>query len=63
MKKYLRTREVAERLGVTRKTVWNMIQRGSFPSARKIDPGAKSVFVISESDVVAVEKKNEKPSP
>ena len=47
----LRTKIVAERLGVTRKTVWNMIQRGAFPNARKVDPGAKSLILIPETDV------------
>jgi len=49
--KMLRTKEVAERLGVTRKTIWNMIQRGSLPNAKKIDPNAKSMILIPESDL------------
>jgi len=47
----LRISEVAKRLGVSRKTVWNMIQRGSFPNARKVDPGSKSIFLIPEKDL------------
>jgi len=47
----LRISEVAKRLGVSRKTVWNMIQRGAFPHARKVDPESKSVFLIPEEDL------------
>ena len=56
----LRTNDVAKRLGVTRKTVWNMIQRGSFPNARKLDPGAKSIYLIPEEDVKKLMDQQEK---
>ncbi len=49
--KMLRTKKVADRLGVTTKTVWNMVQRGSFPNARKVDPKARSIIPIPESDL------------
>jgi len=50
-KKMLRTGQVAKKLGVTQKTVWNWIQRGSFPGARKLDPHNKSIWLIPENDV------------
>jgi len=55
--KMLRTGEVAKRLGVTRKTIWNMIQRGSFPNAIKLDPDAKSIYLIPEEDIDNLLKK------
>jgi len=47
----LKVSEVAKRLGVTRITVWNMIQRGSFPNAHKVDPNKKSMYLIPEKDL------------
>jgi len=58
--KMLRTNDVAKKLGVTRKTIWNMIQRGSFPNAKKLDPGAKSIYLIPEEDIKRLMDKQSK---
>jgi len=47
---YLTTPEVAKMLGVTERTVRNMIERGSI-YAFKIDPTAKSVYRIPQKEV------------
>lgn len=36
--KYLTTHEIAQRLSVTERTVVNLVDRGYFPGALKIDP-------------------------
>lgn len=44
--------EVATRLHVTPRTVRNLIQRGHFPGAHKMDPSAqRSTFQIPQSDL------------
>lgn len=35
---YLTTKEIADQLKVTERTIINLIGRGYFPGARKIDP-------------------------
>jgi len=47
----LTTHDIAERLAVTERTVVNLIHRGYFPAARKIDPRRRnSPYRIPESD-------------
>lgn len=58
--KLLRTKEAAERLGVTTVTITRWINRGVFPGAYKTGPYRKSAFVIPESDVIAFEEKYRK---
>ena len=53
----LRTKEVAQRLGVTSVTVTRWINRGHFPNAYKLGPYSKSPFVIPETDVISFEEK------
>lgn len=46
--------ELAELLNVTTRTVRNLIQRGRFPGAHRIDPGSeKSSYRIPRKDVEA----------
>lgn len=49
------TREAADLLGCSEKTVRNMIARGSL-QASKLDPQAKSVYRISRADVEKIIK-------
>ena len=49
--KYLTTKEIADQLQVTERTVTNLIRRGYFPGARKIDPRRlNSPYRIPESE-------------
>ena len=57
----LSTTEVAERLGVTRRTVTRLIERGEFPHARKIGKGNTSAYIIPEPDLLAYQKKLASP--
>lgn len=54
----LTIKDVAERLGVSRRTVNRMINRGQLPNAHKRNPFAsrRAEWYIPESDVIAVEK-------
>jgi len=55
--KFLTAEEVAERLGVTDRTVRNMVLRGSFPNAFKLDPTTpRSSWRIPEADVIRLEQ-------
>jgi excisionase family DNA binding protein len=54
-KNLISTREAAEMLGCSEKTVRNMITRGSL-KASKIDPQSKSVYKIQRSDVESILK-------
>jgi len=51
--KYLTTTEVANILDVTLATVVNLIKRGRFPGAYKVDPGTKSIWRIPQSGLDA----------
>lgn len=42
--------EAAKLLGVSRQTVWNMIQRGSL-NGFKLDPTAKSIYFVPREEV------------
>ena len=53
----LKTKDVAERLGISQRTVQRMINRGSFPNAIKLDPDAKSIYLIPEEDIDNLLKK------
>jgi len=53
----LSTSQIAERLGVTRRTVNRLVERGEFPNARKLGGGRNSAYLIPEPDVLAYEKK------
>ena len=48
----LTTAQVAERLGIIRKSVRGLIERGHFPNARKL-PGKTTTYLIPLSDVEA----------
>jgi excisionase family DNA binding protein len=50
---YLTTTEVANILHVTLGTVINMIKKGRFPGAYKVDPGSKSIWRIPQSGLDA----------
>jgi predicted transcriptional regulator len=54
----LTVEEVASRLGVTGRTVRNMIERGAFPRAYQLDPTTKkSPYRIPVGDVESIEQK------
>ena len=56
--KILTTRKVADRLGVTPRSVQKWIRQGKFPGAYKLDPdGATSPYRIPENDVVSFEER------
>ncbi len=38
-KRYLKTREVIELVGMSRSTIWRLEQAGEFPSRRQLSPG------------------------
>jgi excisionase family DNA binding protein len=51
------TREAAERLGVTSRTIQNWITQGLFPNAFKLNPrGKTSPYCIPEEDIEAFEE-------
>ena len=55
---YLNTSQVAERLGVTERTITRWVIDNYFPGAFKLNPNAeKSAYVIPVSDVEAFEAK------
>lgn len=55
--KMLRTCQVAEILHVDESTVRNLIERGHFPGAHKIDPSRKnSPLLIPEEEVEAFQR-------
>ena len=57
LRKMLRTRQVAKLLGVDESTVRNLIERGHFPGAHKIDPSRKnSPLLIPEEEVEAFQR-------
>jgi transposase-like protein len=58
---FLTVAEIAKRFDVHISTVHVWIRAGHFPNARRKGPGKKSPFVVPESDVIALERKLEKP--
>jgi excisionase family DNA binding protein len=49
--------QVAHRLGVSDRTIRNMIDRGSFPHAYRLDPNSnRSPFRIPQEDIENIEK-------
>jgi excisionase family DNA binding protein len=56
----LSTTEAAEMLKVSKRTILNMIERGSL-HAQKIDPAAKSVYRIPHSEVERILRERENP--
>jgi len=54
--------EIASQLGITTREVQRLIDRGHFPSARKLGAGATSAYVIVRSDLDAYLKKREAQS-
>jgi excisionase family DNA binding protein len=51
------TREAAQRLGVTARTIQQWINDGKLPGAYKLDPtGQTSPYRIPEADIVAFEQ-------
>lgn len=60
MNELMRVKEAAKRLGVSSKTIRNMIDRGKFPGARKINPDLKnSPYRIPISEVEALQLETE----
>lgn len=56
----LSTPEVAERLGISRVTVWRWYKKDYFPNAYPVDPNnPHSDIRIPEQDVIAIEEKRE----
>ena len=51
--------QVAQRLGVTRKTINRWIERGEFPNARRKSPVRKSNYLIPVADVVDFERRRD----
>jgi len=49
--------QVAERLGVTRRTVARLYLRGEFPNAYRLGDHPTAPLAIPEKDVIAYEKK------
>jgi excisionase family DNA binding protein len=63
MKNYS-VKEVAERFGASKLTVYRWLQAGHFPNAYKLTPGGKtSPYRIPEGDVLAFEEKQRHTSP
>lgn len=56
----LSTKQVAERLNVTQKTIQRWIKAGEFPNARRKRPVPLSPFQIPESDVIAFEQRRDR---
>lgn len=59
--KVLSTQQVADRLGVSRPTVYIWIQANMFPNAYQKSPQRKSPWVVPEEDVIAFEKNRHQP--
>jgi excisionase family DNA binding protein len=58
MVKLLTSKQVAERVGVTSRTIHYWIKQGVFPNAFKINPdGQTSPYCIPETDVEKFEEK------
>jgi len=58
MNTILTTKEVADRLGVTPRTVQVWIRQGRFPNAYKLNPdGRTSPYRIPEGDVASFEER------
>ena len=51
--------QAAERLGVSRVTVYNWVEAGYFPHAYRLSGGEKSPLRIPESDLKAFEDKRQ----
>ena len=47
--------EVAERLGVSERTIRHWIGQGHFPGARRSGPNRRSPFIIPVADIEAFE--------
>jgi excisionase family DNA binding protein len=54
--------QVAQRLGVTPRSVLRWLDKGFFPNAYRFAPMAKSPWRIPESDVVVFEGLRKNPS-
>jgi predicted site-specific integrase-resolvase len=56
--------KVAQRLGVSPRTIARWVTMGLFPNAYKLNPeGEKSAYVIPESDIIAFEEKRRSSIP
>jgi excisionase family DNA binding protein len=53
--KMLTVPEVAERLGVSERTIRHWIGQGHFPGARRSGPNRRSPFIIPVADIEAFE--------
>ena len=56
----LSTTEAAEMLEVSKRTIINMIQRGSI-HAQKLDPSAKSVYRIPHTEIERILRERKNP--
>jgi excisionase family DNA binding protein len=57
-------KEVADRLGVTSRTIHGWIAQGVFPNAYKLNPHSlTSPYRIPEEDIVALEEKRRESRP
>jgi DNA-binding XRE family transcriptional regulator len=55
--------QAAEQLGVSRRTVHYLIERGEFPSARKVDPKLQTSPVMIPVDDLKAYQKKQKAGP
>jgi excisionase family DNA binding protein len=60
IKQDLSTTEAAEILKVSKRTILNMIERGSI-NAQKLDPSAKSVYRIPHTEIERILRERAKP--
>lgn len=51
--------QAAERLGVSRPTIYNWVEAGLFPNAYRLSGGEKSPLRIPESDIKAFEARRQ----
>lgn len=58
-KRVITSQEASQILGVSARTVRNMINRGSLPGAFKLDPSVRSKWLIPIEDVEQIKKKRQ----
>lgn len=57
------TKDAAERLGVTQRTIQRWYDLGEFPNARPKSPFPRSPVEIPESDIEAFERRRDAANP
>jgi len=61
LRNQLTTKQVAQRLGVSKRTVNNLVNRGRFPGAYKLDPDSvNSPWLIPTKEVEAFEDRRKR---